>query len=398
MKHLKALITLLSMAVAMSFCSCDKDENDNGEESLHSSEPYMFMRDYEDSVAYQLTDGITEEDWMSNLSDNEKVCNLSIPGTHDTMTGMGFYDKDLQYIFNMTAISQLTTLTEQLEGGIRFFDIRPVVSIDTLKHEKVLRCAHGISEIRTTFEEALDMITDYLGQHKGEFAIVKIQADNGVENQVNWWPMMREFIQDYHTSHNNIFADWHPGITVGEVRGKILMLSRINFDDMRGAFCDWQDEDPDLDDNVHLEKEKSCKMYSPDKSDSTTLYVQDYYKTNKPERLQRKKKAVLDMLAEARLCTADAANDTWVINHTSAYTSVSARGYIENANSIHQVVINDMLEHPGKRVGIIPMDFAGFDHVSCVINGYYPYTSEFMYDKKPMSRSLTNLLIMSNFK
>lgn len=35
------------------------------------------------------------------------------PGTHDTMTGMGFYQPLLKYVFNQTAISQVSTLGQR---------------------------------------------------------------------------------------------------------------------------------------------------------------------------------------------------------------------------------------------------------------------------------------------
>ncbi len=400
MKVDKLLLSLALLIFVVCFTSCENESDLEVEQNKEARKaPYKFVEGFKDNVEHPLANGITGTNWMSKLDDNEPVCHLSIPGTHDALTGMGFYNDNLQYIFNQTAISQVSTLNQQLESGIRFFDIRPVVSIDTISHKKILRCTHGISEINVTFEEALNMLARFLRQNPKEFVIVKLQHDNGVENQVDWSNIIRDFLYDYNThTHPGIFASWRPDITVGEMRGKILFINRKKFDGMYGAQCEWPDEDPDIDEAIHPEEEKSRRLVDAyDPTLSTSMYVQDYYKTTNDTRQQRKTQAVLNMLAEARICTANPTDNTWIVNHCSAYTQVSPRGYVTNASIVHPAVIQDILAHPKDRVGIIAMDFSCYDNISCVINGYTPYTSDFLYDKKPMSQSLTNLIIMSNF-
>lgn len=403
MKINKLLLLPMCLIAALVATSCTDELEDTGftPKDVRTA-PYQFTKGFKDHVEYPLTDGITGSDWMSLLPDEEKVCKLSIPGTHDALTGMAFYNKDMQYIFNMTAISQVSTLNQQLESGIRFFDIRPVVSTDTINHEKILRCTHGFSELAVTFEESLDMLSQFLKQHPDEFVIVKLQHDNGAENQVDWASIMAEFLYEYNTVTNpGIFAEWRPGLTVGEMRGKILFINRKAFFGMYGACCEWPDEDPDIDEEVYIDEEMSRilgKAEAEDFDDFTSMYVQDYYKTTTKKRQLVKIEAVLNMLAAARLCTADPDDNTWIVNHCSAYTAVSPRGYVTNAEAVHPAAIEDILEHPGQTVGIVAIDFSCYDNVDVVINGYTPYTSDYIFNKKPMSQSLTNLLIMSNFK
>lgn len=402
MKYNKLLFifTLLTSFFVLTSCESDEDAEKHDKQE-DRNDPYKFVPGFQDNVEYKLPDNITTADWMASLRDDEKVCKLSIPGTHDALTGMGFYYDLTQYIFNMTAISQVSTLNEQMNHGIRFFDIRPVVSIDTLKHAKVLRCAHGISEIKVTFEESLDMIRNFLKQHNREFIIVKLQNDNGTENQVDWTKMMKMFLKEYKIKYGDIFADWRPDITVGELRGKILFINRKTFDGMYGAHCDWPDEDADLNEIIHPEYEMNRLIVQANEQDDSTvcarMYVQDYYKTTNKTRQEQKIKGLLRIMKEARLCTSNASDNTWILNHCSAYTEVSPRGYVTNAEIMHPEAIRDILEHPKERVGITVIDFACYDNVSVVINGYTPYLSDFLIDKKPMSQSLTNLLIMSNF-
>ena len=125
------------------------------------------------------------------------------------------------------------------------------------------------------------------------------------------------------------------------------------------------------------------------------LYKQDYYKTTTAKRMQNKIKTVIDMMHSAREIKED--ENIWVVNHCSAYTEVSPRGYLTNASNLHPNVIEDLQKYEGT-VGITPMDMSCHDYIHCVINGGTPYTSDYLYGFYPLSQSLTNLLIKSNKK
>ena len=399
------MYVIMAITAMMTLNSCEDEDLEKAyDEETSLSSPFLFSEGYQDSIAiaYNLSAPIT--DWLSMVRDETKVCKLSIPGTHDTMTGMGFYQPLLKYVFNQTAISQVSTLEEQMACGIRFFDIRPVVSIDTLAtdpaEKQILRLTHGISELDVTFEETIDQLQRYLKQHPSEFFIAKLQADNGWENQNNWTVLLHKVLSK--PKYQGLFVDnWHPGITVGEMRGKILWLSRYDLRPINAAFhfpivyCDWPDEDPDINEQLNPEAQRNCAMYSM--SDTTlkaTLYKQDYYKTTTEQRMKNKQQTVINMMHSAREAAATE-QDIWVVNHCSAYTEVSPRGYITNAANLHPLVIADLQQHEGT-VGIMPMDMACHDYVHCIINGGTPYTSDYLYGFYPLSQSLTHLLIMSN--
>ena len=401
----KLFYALMALAAMTTLTGCEEEDLEKVyDEATSLDAPFLFSEGYEDTiaVAYDLPAPIT--DWLSMVRDDAQVCKLSIPGTHDTMTGMGFYQPVLKYVFNMTAISQVSTLEEQMACGMRFFDIRPVVSIDTLatdpKEKQILRLAHGISELDVTFEEAIGQLQRYLKAHPSEFFIAKLQADNGMENQNNWTVLLDKVLSK--PKYEGLFVrDWRPDITVGEMRGKILWLSRYDLRPLNAlfhfpvVFCDWPDEDPDINEQLNPEAQRNCAMYSM--SDTTlkaTLYKQDYYKTTTEQRMKNKQQTVINMMHSAREAAATE-QDIWVVNHCSAYTEVSPRGYITNAANLHPLVIADLQQHEGT-VGIMPMDMACHDYVHCIINGGTPYTSDYLYGFYPLSQSLTHLLIMSN--
>lgn len=392
------MLTLAPMAV---FNSCSKEDLEKVyDEKTSLDSPFIFSEGYQDSilVAYDLPTPAT--DWLSMVRDETKVCKLTIPGTHDTMTGMGFYQPVLKYIFNTTAISQVSTLEEQMNSGLRFFDIRPVVSTDTIAKKKILRLTHGISELDITFEWTIDQLQSYLKAHPSEFFIVKLQFDNGFEDQKDLYTLLSNVL--HMSKYQGLFVDnWRPDITVGEMRSKILWLSRYDLRPFNAAFhypivyCDWPDEDPDIEEDINPEAQRNCSMYNmTDTTLTAKLYKQDYYKTTTEKRMRNKQKTVIDMMHTAREATAGD-EDIWIVNHCSAYTEVSPRGYITNASNLHPLVIDDLQTYEGT-VGIIPMDMACHDYVHCIINGGTPYTSDYLYGFHPMSLSLTNLLIKSN--
>lgn len=152
---LNLTVIVFTFIVAVVISSCDDPEFAFNEDTLDI--PYLFSEGYQDEIKYPYELATPPSDWLSMVKDETKVCKLSIPGTHDSMTGMGFYQPVIKNISNITAISQLCTFDEQMNSGIRFFDLRPVVSIDTLATDpaerQILRLAHGFTEINVTFEE-----------------------------------------------------------------------------------------------------------------------------------------------------------------------------------------------------------------------------------------------------
>lgn len=397
----KLLYAIMAFAAMTALNSCsDDDFKKVYDEKTSLDSPYIFSEDYKDSilVPYDLPKPAT--DWLDMVRDEVKVCKLSIPGTHDTMTGMGFYQPGLKFVFNMTAISQLSDLEEQMNSGLRFFDIRPVVSTDTIAKKKILRLTHGISELDVSFEQTIDWLQAYLKAHPSEFFIAKLQFDNGFEDQKDVYSLLSDVL--HMSKYQGLFVEnWRPDITVGEMRGKILWLSRYDLRLLNDVYhypivyCDWPDEDPDIEEDLNPAAQRNCAMYNmEDSTIKARLYKQDYYKTTTEKRMKNKQKTVIDMMHSAREANATDEN-IWIVNHCSAYTEVSPRGYITNASNLHPLVVEDLQKYEGT-VGITPMDMACHDYVHCVINGGTPYTSDYLYGFSPMSQSLTNLLIKSN--
>ena len=317
----KLLYAIMAIAAMTALNSCsDEDLEKVYDEKTSLDSPFIFSEGYQDSIVVPYDLPTPATDWLGMVRDDAKVCKLSIPGTHDTMTGMGFYQPVLKYIFNLTAISQLSTLEEQMNCGLRFFDIRPVVSTDTIAKKKTLRLTHGISELDITFEWTIDQLQSYLKAHPTEFFIAKMQFDNGFEDQKDLYSLLSNVL--HLPKYQGLFVEnWRPDISVGEMRGKILWLSRYDLRPLNNIFdypivyCDWPDEDPDIEENLNPEAQRNCAMYNMnDTTIKATLYKQDYYKTTTELRMKNKQKTVIDMMHSAREATGSDDN-SWIVNH-----------------------------------------------------------------------------------
>ncbi len=149
-----------------------------------------------------------------------------------------------------------------------------------------------------------------------------------------------------------MFVNFKPRLTVGELRGHVLMLSRNEYAEKPlGGYCyGWVSDQ-------EFEKQTKGHITGPDGSEAP-LWAQDYW-----GKLTRKGKdeAVVRMLEAAAGRDMTVANPAWVINYTSAYFGLPlSDNNWSNAVNANTVAANWLNGHTGS-VGIIYMDFAGMD-------------------------------------
>ncbi len=102
-----------------------------------------------------------DSDWMGGLSDDLRLTELTIPGTHESVS---FYGG-----FWGLADCQGMPLHEQLAWGVRLIDIRCKQIDDSLIlfHGDVLQCGK--------FGPVLQVCTDFLDEHTGETILLRLQ-------------------------------------------------------------------------------------------------------------------------------------------------------------------------------------------------------------------------------
>lgn len=169
---------------------------------------------------FNVSDDVTHEgssDWMSLIGDSEKLANLSIPGTHDSGANYDFYS------LSSTAAAQDMTIREQLEAGVRFFDIRPCMK------NGELRIMHGPSDQHKTLDDVLNTYIDFLDNHPGEVILMSTQPEE--DDEGDFRNIYNYFIDLQKTSKTDyfIFAKDISGLTMAECRKKIIILSRNTY-------------------------------------------------------------------------------------------------------------------------------------------------------------------------
>lgn len=286
----------------------------------------------------QAADGLR---WMTALDDYDYVCQLSIPGTHDTGTGNGF--EGIGAIGGIVAgKTQDKNFSEQLKLGVRAFDLRPGVDGSTLP------IFHGPLKTKLTMNKAFVECISFLSANPGEFVIFIIRHETeGDSNNSNWAGNMIDHCNKY----GDIIVPFSPKLRVGEVRGKIIVLTRTAFSDSKVAtISGWGD-------NATFRK-GSIKS----SNGNATLWLQDHYEISDE---QVKADAVVSLLDKsAALCRDESNFGTWVINHASGYKgSATNSNNSSNAKKTAQAIITRLLAKgrtPGP-TGIILMDYAGTD-------------------------------------
>ncbi len=301
--------------------------------------------------------------WMKSLANSRLVADLSLPGSHDACTAEGWNSELLGFMFELTAKCQDLTIQEQLKIGMRVFDLRPERAYGTDGYE--LRCSHGIASTKMLVADFFRTLKKFLTTNPSEFCILTVDL-SATSDMKAWKSEFTTLLTS--NEFKDMFANFKPRLTVGEMRGHVLILSRVEYAAQPiGGYCyGWVYD-------LELEKQTKGHIKGADGS-KTPLWVQDYWgKTTR----DGKDEAVVRMLeaAVARDMTVDC--PAWVINFPSAYFTLPlSDSYRENA-TFANVVTADWLETHDGSVGIIYMDFSGMDK-SVSYNGETVYKTEGM--------------------
>jgi hypothetical protein len=282
--------------------------------------------------------GLAAMGWMSRVADSVGVEQMSIPGSHDSATGCGTTCDSL-------ARTQEVDIAAQFDAGVRAYDFRPSSEGNTL------RIYHGLYATDATFEEALDTLVSKLEKEPTEFVVIVMRHEDTHESQAEkaaWAPMMKDLLNNY--KHRDRLIDFRPGLTAGDMRGRILILSRDKYGDTPvGAYIDGWAHDADF--------ASQGKAVISGRG-RAALHVQDFYDTYNA--LDTKFESIVKVIDYSQ---SPESAGKWIINHASGYYSpstVTVDAYRANAAMLNGKVARYLGEGRG-RAGIIMMDFAGAD-------------------------------------
>jgi hypothetical protein len=167
-----------------------------------------------------------QANWMSAIDDNYFLSQLSIPGTHQTMT----YEASN----NNWMKTQTKTIEEQFEMGIRFFDIR-LTYLDTVGHEGNLVLTQANSYLKSFFSDVLIACQNLLIKHPTETILISIKREHEI--------LSDKFIHLFKKYINQNKEFWYLGKTIPQLklaRGKIVLIKRFKETDYGIDLSVWE--------------------------------------------------------------------------------------------------------------------------------------------------------------
>lgn len=272
----------------------------------------------------------TLSDWMKSVRDDSPMCMLSIPATHDSgalygrLVGTKTQDMDI---------------AEQLEGGIRGFDIRLRAS----NISKKLGLYHSVMFQFTNWEDdILPTFISFLREHPSETLIVTMKCEGGDIRKYE-----ERLIQSLQDPDNAIWfvQDFRSDITLGECRGKILFLHRDKAgDNYPGALCrKWQD-------NSTFEME----MAGSD-GEQADVSIEDIYFHQDATHAAEKAELTFEHMKMAMQASPDAGK--WFISYASA-TAMPKAGPEEFSDIVNPWLAEKM-SGIRQNCGILFIDYVG---------------------------------------
>ncbi len=249
---------------------------------------------------------IDSKNWMSAIADSTVITRLTIPGTHDS----GTYAWPAEGMFIKT---QTKNISEQLEAGIRFLDIR--VKLELFLNIPYLQVVHGdYSMPLLTFTPVVEACIKFLQDNPTETILMSVKMDAGSSSVYEKLSKQTYYIYDtFLTYYDDTY--WYGGKTIptlGDVRGKIVFFARTGFTGGK--------EGIELDMNQNAEEKRTLINEEADQ----WLEYEDYYSPHSDEGKKdvikwHLKKAVTDLTNPLQV------NTLWV-TFTSANKPKSLKG------------------------------------------------------------------------
>ncbi|MCW2119920.1 phosphatidylinositol-specific phospholipase C [Flavobacterium sp. 7A] len=194
----------------------------------------------------------TSKNWMKSIPDATSLLNISIPGTHESCAlaepiwAFGF------------AKCQNWELTEQLEKGVRYLDIR-AEAIEESKGN-YLTIKHGSAQQKIDFNGVLKLLTTFLESNPSETILMQLKQESSEWETKAYADLVKSY---YDKGEYNKFIDISDSIpTMGKARGKIVIINRFTpVDDFGISVYFWGDN----------------TSFSKKTNNRTTYNVQDNY-------------------------------------------------------------------------------------------------------------------------
>ena len=260
----------------------------------------FYSQAYDASEA-SLSD-VSTSDWMSTILDSTKLTEITLPGTHDSCARK-FKGEDAFGIMSGISKCQSLNITEQLNAGIRFLDIRCEVDASTYS----VKTVHGSTDCWNGddyyyLDYVFQDIYNWLDAHPSETVYVCIKEDDGDNGVPAFTNAIYEYIHGYgqgkyfYGENYNYHDYWYLGRyvpTLGEVRGKCVLFNRfdqyIGNEASQGVVVDEEESGQKIKYNDFSSGDYAEPVYVNVYSNNTgigTAHIQDYYKWNTESKIK----------------------------------------------------------------------------------------------------------------
>lgn len=297
-----------------------------------NSEGKTSGKSYRFSLRLRKLIGTKLNNWMQDIEDNRLVCKMSIPGTHDTAADSG----------NDWVKTQDKNIEQQLNSGIRFFDIR-------LVHDNgVLKLCHASHTFNTTFVgDVLKTTAKFLKEHPSETVIMTIKRDNDLDHgdATKYRAALQKALEGDRALTPYMVKSFRADFTLGDLRGKMLIISRDGWiTTPSGKVTSWPD-------NASF-----TSSIESTNGRSTTLHVEDHYESGASDKVSY----VAQNVRKAQAAFSSSQNDWFITFSSSAGPKGGAWPWI-TTGYIDPHVNNILRGNENFRTsGILVFNFAGW--------------------------------------
>jgi 1-phosphatidylinositol phosphodiesterase len=271
--------------------------------------------------------------WMGSVADTAMLSQLSIPGTHESAS--------LYEPLAGTAKCQNLNLSQQLDIGVRYFDIRCRDLNDAFA------IYHGPESEMQDFDQVLAAMFGYLDAHPAEAVMMSIKEEGSEQGTT----------QSFEATFDGYVANnpdrWYLGASVpalGDVRGKIVLVRRfaVQTPPLGIDASGWQDN-------------ATFTLADAD----AKLTIEDAYMVTSDD---TKWSEITTALAAAR--AAPSSDSTLFLTYTSGYQTKGGVPDVPAVATVIDPMLETYLEDPAAanaHLGVIAMDFVDGGHATKIV-------------------------------
>ncbi|KAI4278760.1 MAG: hypothetical protein L6R35_006077 [Caloplaca aegaea] len=317
--------------------------------------------------------------WMSSYSDDTKLVHMNIPGAHDAAT-WNYTPETQEALKNVTELAKMKvpppdwlrcqekSIVEMLEAGVRAFDLRFEQDI---AHEKLVFW-HGTALLSqtATVDDVMFGFYQWLDEHPTEVLFLSWMREGSHVNAAAVQQRMYNTLTSPATKQYISPARDELG-TLGEVRGKIILLRRFDLDLLETSYEStvpgihfsperWQDNGASI-----------TIIYNEDRVNSSgdgTAHIEDYYgpETLPSSSLQENIDIILGAVQSHLNQAANGEQPDalyWSfasgknVRHDVAVTPALVAQGREGVRGVNNHLLDYFTGKEGKRFGIVMFDF-----------------------------------------